>query len=74
MVEPCRTLLIYSRRLRSGDYIELTYDNIEEMIKVACEYPDYWDDYTNVPILCRMRDSFQEITEKGYHYYLEYDW
>jgi len=58
----------------SGDYIELTYDNIEEMIKVACEYPDYWDDYTNVPILCRMRDSFQEITEKGYHYYLEYDW
>ena len=58
----------------SGEFVQLSKDNIEEMIKVACEYPDYWGDYNNVPALCRMRDTFHETEENGYHYFLEYDW
>lgn len=58
----------------NGDYIQLTKENLEEMIKVACEYPDYFDSYQNVPKLCELRDAFDEVAEQGYHYYLEYDW
>jgi len=58
----------------SGDYIKLTKENFEEMINVACHHTDYWDSYQNVPKLCELRDAFDEATEEGYHYYLEYDW
>ena len=58
----------------SGDYIQLTKENIEEMIKVACEYRDYFDSYQNIPKLSDIRDAFDEDEENGYHYYLEYDW
>ena len=58
----------------SGDYIQLTKENFEEMIKIACEYKDYFDSYQNIPRLCELRDTFDDDEEKGYHYYLEYDW
>lgn len=58
----------------SGEFIELTKENLEEMIQVACKYRDYWDTYNNIPTLCELRDSFDDITNQGYHYYLEYDW
>lgn len=58
----------------SGEYIQLTKNNIEEMIKVSCQYVDYWGGYDNVPKLCMMRDAFDEDEENGYHYYLTYNW
>lgn len=58
----------------SGDFIQLTEDDLKDMIKVACEYRDYFDTYNNVPKLCELRDKFDEIEEEGDHLFLEYDW
>lgn len=58
---------------KSGDWIELDKDMIEEMITVACHYKDYFDTYNNIPKLCELRDRFDELEENGRHLYFEYD-
>ena len=58
----------------SGTFLELTKDNIEEMIRVACEYRNYFGNYNDVPKLCELRDEFDSIIESGEKLYLEYDW
>ena len=35
---------------------DVTKDDVEEMIRVACEYRNYWGNYDDVPILCELRD------------------
>ena len=55
-----------------NEKIKLTKENIEEMIRAACEYRDYFGTYNNVPLLCELRDEFDTIEEDGYHLYLSY--
>ena len=59
-----------------GDFIELSLENLEEMIKVACKYRDYFDTYDNVPLLCELRDKYREWQENEdpRKLFLEYDW
>lgn len=61
---------------KNGDFLELTIDNIEEMIKVACKYKDYFDTYNSVPKLCELRDKYIEWNEEENpkKLFLEYDW
>ena len=60
----------------SGEFIEITVDNLEEMIKVACNYKDYGGTYNSVPKLCELRDKAiaWEINEDPRKLFLEYDW
>lgn len=60
----------------SGDFIELSLENLEEMIRVACKYRDYFDTYNNIPLLCELRDKYREWQENEdpRKLFLEYDW
>ena len=51
-------------------------DNLEEMIRVACTYRDYFGTYNNVPKLCELRDKYAawEADEDPRKLFLEYDW
>ena len=62
------------KNYESGDFIELTKENIEEMISVACHYKSYWGNYDYVAELCELRDKFDEGRKNGKIYFLEYDW
>ena len=50
---------------QNGDFIELTEENLEEMIKVACTYKDYF-----------LRDKYigWKEDENPRKLFLEYDW
>ena len=54
----------------------LTCRNLEEMIKVACVYKDYFGTYNNIPKLCELRDKYiaWEADEVPRKLFLEYDW
>ena len=56
------------------EYIQLTKDNVEELIKVATHYPDYWGKFDTVPLLCEILYQFDEDEENGWHYYFEFDY
>ena len=60
----------------NGDFIELSLDNLEEMIRVACVYKDYFGTYNNIPKLCELRDKYikWETYEVPRKLFLEYDW
>ena len=58
----------------NGDFMEIDYDMIEEMIAVACKYPNYFGNYDDVPKLCELRDRYERIEAEGKKLYLEYDW
>ena len=49
-------------------------EDMNELIKLAIEEPDYWGEYTTVPILCQIRDEIEERIEEGWRYYLMADW
>lgn len=64
-----------------GEFIELSIENVENMIEVACQYRNYWDNYDDVPKLCELRDhmiaeanGYEEGGPKPLHYYLEWDY
>ena len=61
---------------QAGDFIELNEENLEEMIKVACIYRDYFGTYNNVPLLCELRDKYSAWKACGdsRKLFLEYDW
>lgn len=61
------------RDYEDGTWLQLTKNNIEEMIRVACENRNYFGTYDDVPKLCELRDEFDELEENGFHLYLEYD-
>ena len=71
MVHNCHFI---PRDYEPGTFIELTKDNLEEMIRVGCEYRNYWDNYNDVPKLCELRDEYDAIIDSGRHLYLEYDY
>lgn len=68
------------RDYENGDFIEITLENLEEMVKVACEYQNYWNNYEDVPKLCKLRDKYreweydEEHPKHNYKLFLEYDW
>jgi hypothetical protein len=60
----------------SKDYTEsiaipIDKEQLEEMIKVACENRNYWGDYKDVPKLCELRDEYDDIIESGKKLYVE---
>jgi len=62
-----------------GEFIELTLENLEEMIDVACHYRNYFDNYNDVPKLCELRDKLEYWQNNpdeadGRKLYYEYDW
>ena len=58
----------------NGDFIQLTQDNIEEMIQFASHNQDYWDGFDTVPALCRIYHNFEDDAEEGWHYYFNYSY
>lgn len=57
-----------------GDFIELSRENVEELINIATHNADYFDGFETVPRLCEILRNFDEDTENGYHYYMEFDY
>lgn len=45
--------------------VEITQENLEDMIKVACARRNYFDTYDDVPKLCELRDKYEELKEEG---------
>ena len=35
---------------------------------------NYWDGFDTVATLCKILYTFDEMNERGYHYYYEADW
>ena len=58
----------------SGEFIQLTKSNIEEMIQIATHNRDYWGGFDSVPTLCEILDHFDDDEEAGWHYYFEFDY
>jgi hypothetical protein len=56
------------------EFIQLTKDQVEEMIHVATHTRDYFDGFSTVPALCEILDHFDEDEENGWHYYFEFDY
>ena len=57
-----------------GEFIELSRENVEELINIATHNTDYFDGFETVPQLCKILQHFDEDEEKGYHYYMEFDY
>ena len=73
LVENCSFI---PKDYESGEFIEINSNNLEEMIKVACTFRDYFGTYDSVPNLCELRDKCiaWETDEKPWKLFLEYDW
>lgn len=57
-----------------GEFIQLTKDQVEEMIQVATHNRDYFGGFNTVPALCEILANFDEDEENGWHYYFEFDY
>lgn len=57
-----------------GDFIELSRENVEELINIATHNADCFDGFETVPKLCKILQHFDEDEENGYHYYMEFDY
>jgi hypothetical protein len=57
-----------------GEFIELSRENIEELINIATHNADYFGGFETVPQLCEILHNFDENEENGYHYYIEFDY
>ena len=57
-----------------GEFIELSRENVEELINIATHNADYFDGFETVPKLCEILRHFEEDEENGYHYYMEFDY
>ena len=65
----------------SGEMFEITPENVENMINVACHYRNYWGEYSDIEKLCLLRDHmemelnrYEETGQKPMHYYMGWDW
>ena len=61
----------------SGEFIELGTKELEQMIKAACTYRDYFGTYDTVPQLCELRDEvlgWEQNEVKDKKLFVEYDW
>ena len=61
-------------KYESGEFLPMTRKNLEEMIRVACEHRNHWDNYDDVPQLCEIRDQWDELENAGYKIFYEYDY
>ena len=52
--------------------VEITLENLEDMIKVACSEPNYWGTYSDVPELCMLRDRYEQIKNEGKKLFVMY--
>lgn len=57
-----------------GEYIQLTQDNIEEMLQFAAHNRDYFGGFETVPRLCEIYNNFEYDAEEGWHYYFYYSY
>lgn len=57
-----------------GEYLELSRENIEELIQIATHNEDYFGGFETVPRLCEILRDFEETKEEGYNYYMEFDY
>ena len=57
-----------------GDFIQLSMDNLEEMLQFAAHNPDYFDSFNTVPQLCKIINEFEDDYENGWHYYFHYSY
>lgn len=57
-----------------GEYLELSRENVEELIEIATHNRDYFGGFETVPRLCEILRDFEETEEDGYHYYMEFDY
>lgn len=57
-----------------GEYIELSRENVEELIDIAVHNEDYFGGFETVPDLCRILHDFDDQAEEGYHYYMEFSY
>lgn len=57
-----------------GEYIQLSRDNVEELLQIAAHNRDYFNGFSTVPALCKILDEFDDMEEAGYHYYMEFDY
>ena len=57
-----------------GEFIQLSMDNVEEILQFAAHNPDYWDSFDTVPALCKIIHDFEQDHEDGYHYYFHYSY
>ena len=58
----------------SCEFIQLTKDDIEDMLQIASHTPDYFDSFDTVPKLCEILYHFDEDEKDGWHYYFEFDY
>ena len=57
-----------------GEFIQLTKDQLEEILTAATHNRDYFGGFTGVPAVCEALDNFDEDEENGWHYYFEFDY
>lgn len=57
-----------------GDWVELTREDIDVMIKFASHNPDYWDGFKSVPSLCDIWYHWDDIESAGLKVFYECDW
>lgn len=57
-----------------GEFIELSRENVEELINIATHNEDYFGGFETVPRLCEILRDFEETEENDYHYYMEFDY
>lgn len=57
-----------------GEWVEVSKNQLREMIKYATEHTDYWGGFNSVPALCQALASYDEAREHGFNYFMESDW
>lgn len=66
--------LSFTNDYECGEYIPLRKEQVEEMLRVACQYRDYWDSFNSVPDLCELLDRWSDLTEHNLTVFFECDW
>lgn len=57
-----------------GDFIQLTKEQLEEILQIATHNRDYFNGFSVVPAICEALDNFDSDEKKGWHYYFEFDY
>ena len=57
-----------------GEFIQLSRENLEEILDAAAHHRDYFGGFEVVPAICEALANFDEVEDEGYHYYFEFDY
>lgn len=57
-----------------GEWLPVTKENVEEMLRVACHQRDYWDGFQSVPDLCEILDRWGDLCQHNLTVFFECDW